>query len=79
MTDSGLVRDPSPKWLRRGVDASLTAVGIDHIDIHSDYAEVCVKPRNRRMACSGGLADGFLALTLRGAIADCRGLGVCLR
>ena len=22
---------------------------------HSDYAEVCVKPRNRGMACSGGV------------------------
>ncbi len=31
-TDSGLVRDASPEWLRRGVDDSLTALGIDHID-----------------------------------------------
>src|ERR1700712_5830666 len=27
MTDSGLVRDASPEWLRQGVDASLTALG----------------------------------------------------
>jgi aryl-alcohol dehydrogenase-like predicted oxidoreductase len=33
-TDSGLVRDSSPEWLRRGVDASLTALGIDHIDLY---------------------------------------------
>jgi aryl-alcohol dehydrogenase-like predicted oxidoreductase len=33
-TDSGLVRDASPEWLRRGVDASLTALGIDHIDLY---------------------------------------------
>src|SRR5882757_9046109 len=33
-TDSGLVRDASPAWLRRGVDASLTALGIDHIDLY---------------------------------------------
>jgi aryl-alcohol dehydrogenase-like predicted oxidoreductase len=33
-TDSGLVRDASPEWLRRGVDASLTALGVDHIDLY---------------------------------------------
>jgi aryl-alcohol dehydrogenase-like predicted oxidoreductase len=33
-TDSGLVRDASPRWLRQGVDASLTALGIDHIDLY---------------------------------------------
>jgi aryl-alcohol dehydrogenase-like predicted oxidoreductase len=33
-TDSGLVRDASPQWLRRGVDASLTALGVDHIDLY---------------------------------------------
>jgi aryl-alcohol dehydrogenase-like predicted oxidoreductase len=34
MTDTGLVRDASPEWLREGVDASLTALGIDHIDLY---------------------------------------------
>jgi hypothetical protein len=34
MTDSGLVRDASPEWLRKGVDASLAALGIDHIDLY---------------------------------------------
>jgi aryl-alcohol dehydrogenase-like predicted oxidoreductase len=34
MTNSGLVRDASPDWLRKGVDASLTALGIDHIDLY---------------------------------------------
>ena len=33
-TDTGLVRDASPRWLRAGVDASLTALGIDHIDLY---------------------------------------------
>ena len=33
-TYSGLVRDASPEWLRRGVDASLTALGVDHIDLY---------------------------------------------
>jgi aryl-alcohol dehydrogenase-like predicted oxidoreductase len=36
-TDSGLVRDASPAWLRRGVDASLTALGIDHIDLYQAH------------------------------------------
>jgi aryl-alcohol dehydrogenase-like predicted oxidoreductase len=30
----GLVRDSSPGWLRRGVEKSLGALGIDHIDIY---------------------------------------------
>ena len=34
MTDAGLVRDASPRWLREGVDASLTALGVDHIDLY---------------------------------------------
>jgi aryl-alcohol dehydrogenase-like predicted oxidoreductase len=33
-TDSGVVRDAGRYWLRRGVDASLTALGIDHIDLY---------------------------------------------
>jgi putative transposase len=45
---------------------------------HSDYAEDGVKPRNRGLAWSGGLADGFFGLTF-GAIGDCRGPGACLR
>jgi len=33
-TASGLVRDSSPRWLRRGVDESLRAIGIDYIDVY---------------------------------------------
>jgi aryl-alcohol dehydrogenase-like predicted oxidoreductase len=33
-TDSGIARDASPKWLRNGVDASLSALGIDNIDLY---------------------------------------------
>ena len=33
-TESGTVRDASPDWLRRGVDASLTALGLDYIDLY---------------------------------------------
>jgi aryl-alcohol dehydrogenase-like predicted oxidoreductase len=34
MTDDGLVRDSSPEWLRSGVDSSLNALGIDHLDLY---------------------------------------------
>jgi aryl-alcohol dehydrogenase-like predicted oxidoreductase len=34
MTDDGLVRDSSPEWLRRGVDDSLRALGVDYIDLY---------------------------------------------
>jgi aryl-alcohol dehydrogenase-like predicted oxidoreductase len=30
----GIVRDSSPDWLRKGVDSSLEALGIDHIDLY---------------------------------------------
>lgn len=34
MTDDGLLRDSSPEWLRSGVEASLRALGVEHIDIY---------------------------------------------
>jgi aryl-alcohol dehydrogenase-like predicted oxidoreductase len=34
MTDEGLVRDSSPEWLRSGVESSLEALGVDHVDIY---------------------------------------------
>jgi aryl-alcohol dehydrogenase-like predicted oxidoreductase len=34
MTDDGLVRDSSPAWLRSGVEDSLHALGVDHVDIY---------------------------------------------
>jgi aryl-alcohol dehydrogenase-like predicted oxidoreductase len=33
-TPDGLVRDSSPAWLRRGVDDSLEALGVDYLDIY---------------------------------------------
>lgn len=33
-TPDGLVRDSSPLWLRLGVEQSLVAMGIDHIDLY---------------------------------------------
>jgi aryl-alcohol dehydrogenase-like predicted oxidoreductase len=34
MTDGGLVRDASPRWLREGVDASLRALDVEYIDLY---------------------------------------------
>jgi len=34
MTADGLVRDSSPEWLRSGVDDSLCALGVDHLDLY---------------------------------------------
>jgi aryl-alcohol dehydrogenase-like predicted oxidoreductase len=34
MTDDGLVRDSSPAWLRSGVEDSLRALGVEHIDVY---------------------------------------------
>lgn len=34
MTDDGLVRDSSPRWLRFGVDASLQAMDVEYIDLY---------------------------------------------
>ena len=33
MTDDGLVRDSSPDWLRQGLEESLEALGVDHVDL----------------------------------------------
>jgi aryl-alcohol dehydrogenase-like predicted oxidoreductase len=32
--DGGVERDSSPEWLRRGVDESLAALGVEHIDLY---------------------------------------------
>jgi aryl-alcohol dehydrogenase-like predicted oxidoreductase len=34
MSDDGLVRDSSPEWLASGVDASLKALAVEHIDLY---------------------------------------------
>ncbi|MEV4582311.1 aldo/keto reductase [Nonomuraea jabiensis] len=34
MDGDRLIRDASPEWLRRGVEASLDALGLDHIDLY---------------------------------------------
>jgi aryl-alcohol dehydrogenase-like predicted oxidoreductase len=34
MTDDGLVRDSSPGWIRAGVEDSLRALKVDHVDLY---------------------------------------------
>ena len=34
MDGDAVVRDSSPAWIRRGVEESLTALGVDHIDLY---------------------------------------------
>jgi aryl-alcohol dehydrogenase-like predicted oxidoreductase len=34
MTEDGVVRDSSPEWLRSGVEQSLRALGVEHIDLY---------------------------------------------
>jgi aryl-alcohol dehydrogenase-like predicted oxidoreductase len=58
-TDSGLVRDASREWLRRGVDASLTALGIDHIDLYQvHWPDPAVPASETAGALRDLIADG---------------------
>jgi len=52
MDGDRLVRDASPAWLRKGVAASLEALGIDYIDLyHTEFAAVLpAEPSSRPMA-----------------------------
>jgi aryl-alcohol dehydrogenase-like predicted oxidoreductase len=59
MTESGLVRDASPEWLRQGVDASLTALGIDHIDLYQvHWPDSTVPAAETAGALAELIADG---------------------
>lgn len=53
-TDDGLVRDASPEWLRRDVDTSLGALGIDHIDLYQVHWPDSAVPAAET---AGALAD----------------------
>jgi aryl-alcohol dehydrogenase-like predicted oxidoreductase len=58
-TDSGLVRDASREWLRRGVDASLTALGVDHIDLYQvHWPDPAVPASETAGALRDLIADG---------------------
>jgi aryl-alcohol dehydrogenase-like predicted oxidoreductase len=56
-TDSGVVRDASPDWLRKGVDGSLTALGIDHIDLYQVHWPDATVPA----AETAGVLDELIA------------------
>ncbi|MBV9641914.1 MAG: aldo/keto reductase [Mycobacteriaceae bacterium] len=53
-TDSGPTPDARPDSLRRGVDTSLTALGIDHIDLYQLH---CPDPAVPVSETAGALAD----------------------
>jgi aryl-alcohol dehydrogenase-like predicted oxidoreductase len=58
-TDSGLVRDATPEWLRKGVDSSLTALGIDHIDLYQvHWPDPTVPAAETAGALSDLIAEG---------------------
>ena len=53
----GVERDASPDWIRRGVDASLQALGTDYIDvyqIHWPFPEGSLRGNGRRIGRSEG-------------------------
>ena len=54
LTDSGLVRDSSPAWLRWGVDASLAALDVDYIDLYQVHWP---DPKVPFSETAGALAD----------------------
>ena len=53
-TDNGLVRDATPEWLRKGVESSLSALGIDYIDV---YLVHWPDPKLPASETAGALAD----------------------
>jgi hypothetical protein len=53
-TDNGLVRDASPEWLRKGVESSLSSLGIDYIDV---YLVHWPDPKLPASETAGALAD----------------------
>jgi aryl-alcohol dehydrogenase-like predicted oxidoreductase len=58
-TDAGLVRDASPQWLRRDVDASLSALGIDQIDLYQvHWPDPMVPPSETAGVMADLLAEG---------------------
>src|SRR3954451_2543066 len=57
--DSGLVRDASPEWLRKGVDASLAALDTDHIDLYQvHWPDPAVPAAETAGALRDLIADG---------------------
>lgn len=61
-TDNGLVRDASPGWLRKGVESSLRALGVDYIDL---YLVHWPDPKVPAAETAGALADLVAAGKIR--------------
>ena len=53
-TEDGVVRDASPAWLRAGVEASLRALGVEHIDLYQVHWP---DPRVPAAETAGALAE----------------------
>jgi aryl-alcohol dehydrogenase-like predicted oxidoreductase len=64
LTDSGLVRDASPEWLRHGADASLAALGVDYIDLYQVHWPDGTVPMSET---AGALGDLIAAGKIRHA------------
>jgi aryl-alcohol dehydrogenase-like predicted oxidoreductase len=61
-TDDGVVRDASPGWLRSGVEASLEALGVDHIDLYQVHWPDPVVPAAETAGALGELvAEGKIS------------------
>jgi aryl-alcohol dehydrogenase-like predicted oxidoreductase len=57
MTDDGLVRDSSPDWLRQGLDESLEALGVDHVDLFQVHWPDAKVPLAETAGALQGLVD----------------------
>jgi aryl-alcohol dehydrogenase-like predicted oxidoreductase len=55
LTDEGLRRNSGPAWLRKGVEESLRALGVDHIDLYHIHCRT-LGP-GRRIAASVSALD----------------------
>ena len=57
MTDDGLVRDSSPAWIRSGVEDSLSALAVDHVDVYQVHWPDPKVPLAETAAALQGLVD----------------------
>jgi aryl-alcohol dehydrogenase-like predicted oxidoreductase len=57
MTDDGLVRDSSQKWLRQGLDDSLEALGVDYVDLFQVHWPDAKVPFAETAGALQGLVD----------------------
>jgi aryl-alcohol dehydrogenase-like predicted oxidoreductase len=64
LTDAGRGVDACPEWLRRGVDASLAALGVDYIDLYQVHWP---DPKVPAAETAGALAELFAAGKIRHA------------